>query len=83
MVYAAACSLVMSLHSYPHDFNIILLSYSLTIVLTVQFSQTNYFGLETSGIISVTLLLGGGTSANDITVTVILSDQSPVSAEGK
>ena len=36
-----------------------------------------------SGVISVTLSLSGGTSTNDIIVTVIPSDQSPVSAEGK
>ena len=42
-----------------------------------------YSGLEASGFISVTLLLREGTSTEDITVTVTLSDQSPVSAEGK
>ena len=57
--------------------------YSFAIVLTVQFFQANYSGLETSGIVTVTLLLGGGTSTNDITITVIPSNQSPVSAEGK
>ena len=49
----------------------------------MQFSQTNYFDIETSGMVTVTLLLGGGTSSNDITVTVMPSDQSPISAEGK
>ena len=49
----------------------------------MQFSQANYFGLETIGIVTINLLLRGGTSTNDITVTVIPSDQSPVSAEGK
>ena len=53
------------------------------IVLAVQFSRANYFGLETIGIVAVNLLLEGGTSTNDITVTVIPSDRSPVSAEGK
>ena len=33
--------------------------------------------------IPVTLMLRGGISLNEITVTVIPSDQSPVSAEGK
>ena len=51
--------------------------------LTVQFSQIIYFGSEKSGIISVTLLLGGGTSSNNITVTVTPSNQSPLSAEGE
>ena len=51
--------------------------------LTVTFSQTSYTGLEQSGVVSVTLLLEGGTSSMDIGVTVTPSDQSPVSAEGK
>ena len=42
-----------------------------------------YSGLEASGFISVTLLLREGTSTDNITVTVIPSAQSPVSAEGK
>ena len=42
-----------------------------------------YSGSEASGFISVTLLLRGGTSTNDITVIVIRSDQSPISAEGR
>ena len=54
-----------------------------TTVLTVQFSKTTYTGSERSGVIPVTLILGGGTSSNKITVTVTPSDQSPVSAEGK
>ena len=55
----------------------------ITAVLTVQFSQITYFGSEESGVVPVTLLLGGGTSSIDITITVTPSDQSPVSAEGK
>ena len=43
----------------------------------------SYSGLEISGNIFVTLSLRGGTSINDISVTVMPSDQSPVSAEGK
>ena len=54
-----------------------------TIVLSVEFAQMVYSRSEASGFIPVTLLLRGGTSTNDITVTVIPSDQSPVSAEGK
>ena len=42
-----------------------------------------YSGSEASGAISVTLLLKGGTSSYNISVTVIPSDQSPaISAEG-
>lgn len=52
-------------------------------MLSVEFTQTVYTNSEESGFISVTLLLRGGTSSNDITVTVIPSDQSPVSAEGE
>ena len=54
-----------------------------TAVLTVQFSKSTFSGSETAGAITVTLLLGGGTSASVIIVTVIPSDQSPVSAHGK
>ena len=52
-------------------------------MLSVQFNQLSYAGSESSGVISVTLLLSGGTSTNDIIVTVIPSDQLSVSAEGK
>ena len=54
-----------------------------TLVLSVEFDQMIYSGSEASGIISVTLLLRGGTSSYNISVTVMLSDQTPVSAEGK
>ena len=53
------------------------------IVLTVQFSQNMFTGSESSGIVPVTLLLGGGTSANPISIIVTPSDQTPLSAEGK
>ena len=53
-----------------------------TTVLRIGFNQTTFFGLEKSGFIFVTLMLSGGISTNDITVTVTPSDQSPVSAEG-
>ena len=49
----------------------------------VEFSQPIYTGSESSGNLPVTLLLYGGTSAINITVTVMPSDQSPPSAEGK
>ena len=49
----------------------------------MEFDQLTYDGLESSGVITVTLSLSGGTSTNDIIVTVIPSDQSSVSAEGK
>ena len=49
----------------------------------MEFDQLTYAGSESSGVISVTLSLSGGTSTDDIIVTVIPSDQSPVSAEGK
>ena len=53
------------------------------VALTVTFSQEIYTGFEDSGVVSVTLLLEGGTSSSDISVTVTPSDQSPVSAQGK
>ena len=44
----------------------------------------NYTGSESSGLLSVTLLLKEGDSADDIIVTVTPSDQSPVvSAKGE
>ena len=52
-------------------------------VLMVQFSQSTFPGSESLGRVPVTLLLEGGTSDSDISVTVIPSDQSPLSAEGK
>ena len=52
-------------------------------MLKVQFSQNVFVGSESSGIVPVTLLLKRGASDRDISVTVIPSDQSPLSAEGK
>ena len=49
----------------------------------VEFSQSSYNVSESSGNLSVTLLLYGGTSAINITVIVMPSNQSPPSAEGK
>ena len=57
--------------------------YHFSTALTVEFSESSYTSSESSGSISVTLLLKGGTSDIVITVTVTPSDQSPVSAEGK
>ena len=53
------------------------------VVILVQFSQSTFAGDEASGAVHVTLLLAGGTSTVDINVTVIPSNQTPVSAEGK
>ena len=55
----------------------------ITTELTLQFSKHIYAGSERSGIIPVTLMLKGGILLNKISVTVTLSDQSPLSAEGK
>ena len=49
----------------------------------VEFSQNVFTGSESSGIVPVSLLLRGGTADRDISVTVTLSDQTPLSAEGK
>ena len=49
----------------------------------VKFSQSLFPGTESLGRVPVTLLLEGGTSDSDISVTVTPSDQSPLSAEGK
>ena len=49
----------------------------------VHFSNATFSGTEESGVVSVTLSLEGGSSPFVITVNVIPSDQSPVSAEGK
>ena len=59
------------------------LFYCYSLVLSVGFDQETYIGSETSGVMIITLSLSGGTSTNDISVTVIPSEQSSVSAEGK
>ena len=51
--------------------------------LTVQFSQSTFMDSESSTNMTIVLVLGGGTSSSDITITVIPSEQSPLSAEGK
>ena len=53
---------------------------SFSTALMIEFSQSSYTSSESSGNISVTLSLKGGTSDIDITVTVT---PSAVSAEGK
>lgn len=52
-------------------------------VLSIEFTQSAFTGNESSGVIPVILVLRGGTSSSDISVTVTPSDQSPLSAEGK
>ena len=49
----------------------------------VEFSQSVYNDSESSGHIIVTLLLRGDICTEYSTVIVVLSDQSPTSAEGK
>ena len=68
--YLYLCAVMMPILSY-------------IVELTVEFSSSIFDGIESTGIVSVTLLLRGGVSASDITVTVFPYDQSPVSAEGK
>ena len=51
--------------------------------LTIEFSESRFMSSESSASIVVTLNLGRGTSSSDITVTVVPSEQSPLSAEGK
>jgi len=52
------------------------------IELEVQFLQNRFIGIEDSGFITVILQLSGGRSASSFSVTVIPSEQSPVSAQG-
>ena len=66
---------------YIHNYSKVIVT--VTAGLTVRFSQLNYTGLESSSSVPVTLLMEGGTSTDDITVTVIPYDLSPLSAEGK
>ena len=48
----------------------------------MEFAQSSYTGGEKSGVITVMLVLKGGSSDDNISVTVTPSNQSPVSAEG-
>ena len=51
--------------------------------VAIGFSQPNYNTNESSGNLMVTLLLRRSVSTGSITVTVIPSEQSPLSAIGK
>ena len=50
--------------------------------IRVRFTQTWYSGSEATGSVMVTLELTRGVSSNPFNVTIIPSEQSPVSAEG-
>ena len=76
------CTQALFSHAGSHIVTKLLL-FSAFAVLTIQFSNLTFSGLESTGIISVTLILEGGTSASVITVIVQPFDQSPVSAQGK
>ena len=52
-------------------------------MLTVEFASGQFTGSESSGFIEVIVRITGGVSSSPITVTVTLSEQSPVSAMGK
>ena len=52
-------------------------------MLTVEFASGQFTGSESSGFIEVIVRVTGGVSSSPITVTVIPSEQSPVSAMGK
>ena len=66
-----------------YDICLAKLHITVNVGLRVGFSQLDYGGLESVGNISVNVLITGGTLTDDITVTVIPYDQSPVSANGK
>ena len=71
-------------HTYLSLINkLIIKLVSVTTGLTVGFTQLNYTGLESTGSITVTLLLKGGISTEDIKVTIIPYNSSPLSAGGK
>ena len=50
--------------------------------IKVKFTQIHFTGSEATKFVMVTLELVGGTSSNPFNVTIIPSEQSPVSAEG-
>ena len=52
-------------------------------MLTVEFASGQFTGSESSGFIEVIVRVAGGVSGAPITVTVTLSEQSPVSAMDK
>ena len=50
--------------------------------ISVSFTQDQFIGLEVTGFVIIHLELIGGSSASPFSVTVIPSQQSPVSAQG-
>ena len=56
--------------------------YVCILAIRVRFAHNQFTGSETAGFVLVNLEVTGGSSANPFTVTVIPSEQSPVSAEG-
>ena len=55
----------------------------LLLVLLVGFAIGQFSDFESSGVIEVVVSIVGGTSTTPVTVTVTLSEQSPVSAMGR
>ena len=51
--------------------------------VAVGFTQARYNGTEDAGILQVTIEMIGGTVSIPVDVTVIPSEQSPPSAQGK
>ena len=50
--------------------------------IIVSFTQSQFIGSESSGIMMVSLGMDGGRSANPFNAIITPSEQSPVSAEG-
>ena len=50
--------------------------------ISVSFTQNQFIGLEVTGFVIIYLELNGGSSVYPFTVTVIPSEQLPLSAEG-
>ena len=50
--------------------------------ISVSFTQDQFIGLEVTGFVIIHFELIGGSSANPFSVTVVPSQQSPVSAQG-
>ena len=55
----------------------------LLVDIMVRFASRMFTGLEATGFVLVTLELLEGISAKPFTVTVNLSEKSPISAEGR
>ena len=53
------------------------------VVLVAEFTSGQFVGSESSGFIEVIVRITGGSSSTPITITVIPSVQSPVSAMGR